>query len=393
MPASLVDYNADPTGKAIYITEYTQKYRTLEIWESGRIIYKTTLAPNGQTVVYLGLSNLLPSLTNKKQYSVGVAIYIRDGGSLANPLMVETVTFDIPENAATIPSVSISQFEKSDLKLDCLIAKQSKIQVTVSGIMPKYGASISSVKLYVGSRNYYIQNNVPVEILAEEGLKQEVYVEVTDSRGIKAKATAGVIDVYSYDTPKIVPTEENKADGVIVSRAILDEDGNIILGESYEYLYICGNIVFSALGGKNKCKLEYKKKRGLKGEWEETRILLNDVASNATYDSIVPDERIAKEYIYYIELSLVDTLGAKTTMTFAVPSEKAYMERSGARNSIAFGGHVTENNACEIYQTAYFRGGIYIDDLENNKRYKIIIDENGNLKAQELRTTFNLRRR
>ena len=93
------------------------------------------------------------------------------------------------------------------------------------------------------------------------------------------------------------------------------------------------------------------------------------------------DADLDRQTIYYIEISVIDDFGAEDTYETYLTTEGVYMDRSGSRNSIAFGGHVTEDNAMEVYWTAYFRNGLFFDDLENKVRYRVKIGTDGILRA------------
>lgn len=388
--------SSDPTGKEIYFRWSGGRNNVVEVWYNGEIIYTETnldRAPN----TTIGLSKIIDNFPNQSRATVGCAAY-KNGGSLADPYAVMELTFDIPQNSATLPTVSMGSISSSGTLLDSYISKRSKIRTSVSNVTTKYSAGIKSLKIHVENKSYDVQNGVEVEIpLDAEGTNQKVYAEIIDTRGFSARSSEVSINVYSYDTPKIVPIPANEDEGVIVARADV-ENGNIIFDDSLEKLYICGKVVCSTIGGNNKCFLSYRKKVGISGDWQtpSTSNLLSSVSSGTEYNGIVSGDSISRDNTYYIELSVTDTVGTKTSTTYIVPSERVYMEKAGARGSIgsiAFGGHVSEDNAFEVYQNAYFRGGMYIDDIDGNKRYKITIGADGILRAEQTNTTYTLRRR
>ena len=291
-------------------------------------------------------------------------------------------SYQIPENEYTIPSFNW-RIEPLDLVNNFYISNQSAVRVNISDASTKYGAT-GNLVVSIGGKTY----NAPYQSDKLPAGNLPIVATLTDSRGFVAKKETS-INVYDYLNPIITSAEGKTA--IIVARC--DSEGEITA--SGRFLYIAARKRYSPIDGSNKCTLTYKIKKGSLGSWSEGILLANDSASNE-FDGIVSGVDLDTAKVYPIEIYAEDTMGNEDIFRITIPSEKVYMEKSGTRNSIAFGGHVSENNAFEVYQDAYFRGTLYIDDLtneENGKRYKLVIGDDGVLRAEQVVTTFSLRRR
>jgi hypothetical protein len=290
----------------------------------------------------------------------------------------QDITLKIPENDDTKPR--ITSIEKAGhptlLGNSGLFVKgKNGVRVTASG-EGRYKSSIASIWWKVGESEF--GNGDPSGIFAEYGTIP-IIVYVLDTRGFQNSTTEN-ITVSDYTKPLLVA-----ADGKSNILADRVSDGD------KDYLYIAAKRTFSSLGGYNACVLKCRKKQ-YRQAWETTyTVLIAGTSITDNYDQKT-DIELSRDSTYTIELSVTDDFGESDVYTIGVATEEVYMDRSGSRKSIAFGGHVTEDNAFEVYQKAFFRAGMYFDDLDSGKRYRVKIGTDGNIRAVEEKTTFNLRR-
>lgn len=292
------------------------------------------------------------------------------------------ISLEIPENSATKPTISSILCEGVPAILgsgDVYVKGKNGVKVTATGD-GKYKASIARIVWSVENETF--ENKSASDYFNMYG-NLTIKVIATDSRGFIGEDTK-TIRVYDYSKPYISPI--TNAERIVVKRAL--KNGSI--SDSGEYLRIEAGRRYSKIGGINRCTLNYRKKGRGEKKWGDDKVLLSTTVSDDDYSGTI-NEGLDVQNIYYIELSVVDSFGEIDSVVFPISTEKAYMDRSGTRNSIAFGGHVIEDNAFEVYQTAYFRGGMYFDDLETDARYQISI-EDGKLVAKQVNTTFSLRR-
>ena len=299
-------------------------------------------------------------------------------------LSTYSLTYEIRNNAFTRPTFT-ANYSLIDAFKTALIAGQSSVKASFSNISTKLGAGLRSCQFTVGSKSY----GDPYQSDKLSGGTYALTATVTDTRGISASQSLGSIRVYDYQSPSIVSASGQN--GIVIRRS--ESDGKP--SDSGTHLFIAAKKKYAALDGSNKCELSYKIKQGASGGWGEEKPLLSKEAGDELAN-VVDGITLDTAHIYPVMLIARDDMSQSDSVTIMIPSESVFMERSGSNNSISFGGHVTESNAFEVYQNAYFKGDMYFDDLsdtENIKRYKLVIGSDGVLRAEELPTTFSLRRR
>lgn len=287
------------------------------------------------------------------------------------------ITLKIPDNADTKPSIT----NIATLAVPTLL-NQSELYVKgKNGVKPtvtaagKYKANIAKITWTVNDKAY--NHGETSDAITSFGTIP-IVVTATDTRGITNSATK-TISVNDYTKPLLSAVDgRNK---IIIERRT---EGNV------DFLYIAAKRNYTKLNGDNKCSMSFRVKP-YKGEWGSNNTIISEGTTSDAYDQSTGYE-LNKELTYTIEITLVDSLNEKDVFVGGVATEAVFMDRAGSRGSIAFGGHVTEDNAFEVYQNAYFRGGLVIDDVGSGKRYRITVSEDGTLKATLDNSTFNLRR-
>lgn len=295
----------------------------------------------------------------------------------------ETCFYTINENEYTRPTFNMSITPYDRLREQYVLGISS-VQAAFSNISTKYGASHVSTTFTVDGKSYgapYKSDKLttPGEVTLTGTVK--------DSRGFARNITQK-INVYEYLIPFV---SAGTGAQVIIKRAAM-EDGKVVLSDTGTLLYVDAKRGYSTLGGANECTLKCIVKDYATGNQKHEAVLLSASDTGNTFSSVVNGVTVDASTLYVIDLTVEDSVGNTNMLRKALPNEAVYMDRSGTRNSIAFGGHVTEDDAFEVYQAAYFRGGMYFDDLGASKRYRISIGTDGRLVATEEKTTFSLRR-
>lgn len=325
------------------------------------------------------------------------SIYIRYPATANTTLRLTLLTYKdanytdkMSEEPTMELDLKIPENDKTKPKIDSIICTPVEVLLGVSGLFVQgknaiktvvnatgsYGAGIVSRSWMLGNKTY--EDGATSEIINTTG-NVSISASVTDQRGFTATASRSVY-YEPYVSPSVVPVSQQVA--VQVER----EEG-----DDTDYLKIIAARRFSALAGKNKCELRCRLKVGVNGAYGNWITLIGTDEPSNEYDE-VSDIAISRDAIYYVEISVLDALGESGSIIIPVPTAETFMDRNGEDNSIAFGGYTTEKNAFEVYQTAYFRGGMYFDDIPNGKRYKITMNTSGQLIAAEVKNTYSLRR-
>ncbi len=304
------------------------------------------------------------------------------------------ISLEIPENTSTKPKISGIACEGAPTlfnKSDIYVKGKNGVKVT-SAATGQYGASIAGIVWSVESETF--DNGAASDYFNSFG-DLTISVTATDSRGFTG-VSSKTIKVYDYSKPYVAPVAN--AERIIVRRAL--EDGSA--SDSGEYLLIEAGRRYTGIGGHNSCTLRYRKKVGAKGVWENyTEILATNASSNDYSEAI--DAALDLQSIYYVEVSVIDGFGETDVVIFPIPTEKAYMDRSGTRNSMALGGHVTQDDAFEVYWRGYFYGGLVVEELngesaiiltstgDNPTKYMLTVDDDGTLSVSPAPQIFNRR--
>ncbi len=306
-------------------------------------------------------------------------------GDWSEQLKVKGVQYSINSNEWTHPSIDSITYAPSELLLGSAVYVKGKNGVTVSDLSAsgKYGASVVDIKWQVEGVAYSVGETAAT--LKSYG-QIPITFTATDSRGFTTSQT-DYITVYDYYKPYISPVAGN--DRVIAART--DSSGVFVDGGTL--LRVEAGKRYATVGGLNKCRLMFRIK-AITEEWSSYVDLLGDNSSNNDYvnDNIKTlDEHVA----YKFELVVEDSFGEWEALMFDLLTEEVYMYRSGTRKSIAFGGHVTKDNAFEVYFGAHFYGGLHIDPVEgvpagivlssstSNKKFILTVNDSGTLSVSE----------
>lgn len=272
----------------------------------------------------------------------------------------KSIKLYIQETAATKPTVTASLSPVSTLRspFNTLYIKgYSKVKATPSA-SGKYGATIASIGVEVdgvsvsGYTSGYISRSGSIT----------VKTTAKDSRGFTNYITQ-TINALDYTDPRVVAANGER--DIICARC--DKDGN--LTDSGTYLKIKARRRYSTCIDNgvqhNKCEIRYRYKKTAASSFSSWVTLL--AATNLTTEEVTSspllEGTLSAEDSYEVHVDAVDTFGNHAYAKFDIPTEKVFMERDGARRSVAIGKYVEQDNAVEIAEDMdlYYKG----DNVEN----------------------------
>lgn len=210
----------------------------------------------------------------------------------------------------------------------------------------KYGADIASSYISVGGKNYGGSAQYTSGVIAKSG-SVEVKSVVKDSRGL-SHYVARNITVIGYSNPTIGPVSGQSE--VVAKRC--DSNGN--LSESGTYLKIMAKRGYSKIvsGGvqKNFCLIQYRYKLESEASYSSWRTILakDSLGSDEVITGALLDGSLSVKHSYVVQVQAIDDIGKHSYVTIPVPTDKVFMHRDGARNAIAFGKYVEEENCIDI---------------------------------------------
>ena len=92
------------------------------------------------------------------------------------------------------------------------------------------------------------------------------------------------------------------------------------------------------------------------GSWSEWTTILE--SSNLTSDEVetgaLLDGALSIKSSYWVQVQAIDDIGQSGSTTIAVPTDKVYSHRDGARRSFTFGGYVEDDNTFAIAEDITF---------------------------------------
>lgn len=275
---------------------------------------------------------------------------------VGDPLYKE-VTLTIPNIDATKPTATLSVSPVSSLASpfnSIYIKGKTKATASLASGVGKYGASIVSYKVSIGSQSgaspqtsEYFTSSGDVTITGT----------VTDTRGYSRTYTHK-ISVIDYSAPRIIAASGE--DSVIAARCnsagVLDDNGTYLkikAKRSYSK-------VLSANVQKNYCAIQYRYKveGGSYSSW--TEILSRTASSDEIVTGALLGGVLSISSTYVVQVRAIDDIGDAGTTNIFVSTEKVYMHRAGSLNSIGIGKYAEEENVVDISEdmTAIFRGEV-----------------------------------
>lgn len=257
-------------------------------------------------------------------------------------------TVTLVSNSVTQPKISNVAITPSNVVLnngDIFVQGKNGVKVSFTS-EGQLGASVTGESWSV--EGVTVEKDKPYTTLSTSG-EVTVTLSATDTRGLvhNLKQT---INVYPYSKPMLKPVKGAS----LVSAKRVDDNGTP--SDKGESIFIEAGKSWSTVGGNNGCLLRWRSRESSSQEWSAYGELQT---TNNDYIGILP-ETFSRNKKYKIELSAIDDFGAVSDSKELDIYNTVFMHKDGARNSIAFGGRVTQSNALEVYQDAYFRGGMGI---------------------------------
>ena len=331
----------------------------------GSKTYTTGYISPGQTsaYTYTGYTLLLDTwaeqITNAKTGTMTVTLYTYPSNSTTQVGDADSATFTVtvPDSSATQPAVTMTLSPVNTLgdAFSGLYIYGKTAVKTILSATGKYGATIQSYTAVKETKDsgddftpYYTAGWGTITL----------YGYAKDSRGITG-STSQKITVIPYSKPKILAASGESE--VVAARC--DADGN--LSDSGTYLKIKAKRSYSKVesGGvqKNFCKIRYRYKAegGSYSSWV-TILAASSLDSDEIETGALLSGALSAKSTYIVQVQAIDDIGENGYTTITIPTDKVFMHRDGARNSIGIGKYVEDDNTLDIAEgiTARFRGPI-----------------------------------
>lgn len=300
-------------------------------------------------VVPLDVAGQIP---NEKTGTMYVALYTYSDSDCANQVgsvATGSFTITVPDNSSTKPTVSMSLASVGTLPsafAGLYIQGLTKVRATLSA-QGRYGAEIDSYRMWVDGIYSDSDDHYTSGYLAAPG-ERTVYGYATDKRGHTGETTQD-ITVLPYSDPKL----EN------ASAVRCDQNGN--QSESGTYLKITAKRSYSPIMSagvqKNFCKIQYRYSAdGNEYTSWETILESNHLDRDEVSTDALLDGSLSAQASYTVHIRAIDDIGRYAETYITVPTEKVYMHRSGAYNSIGLGKYVERVNAVDSAWDFYMNG-------------------------------------
>ena len=267
------------------------------------------------------------------------------------------ITLSIPNIDATQPTATLTVAPESSLAspFNTLYIKgKSKAKATLASGAGKYGATIKSYKVTIGTQSG--ASPITSDTLLTTG-DVTITGTVTDSRGYSRTYTQ-TISVIDHSTPRIIAVSGQSS--VIAARCNangeLDSNGTgLLIAAKRAY----SKVVYNN-SQKNYCAIQfrYKVDGGSYSSW--TDILARTATSDEVLVGPVANVTLDTLTTYVVQVRAIDDLGEAGSTTIFVSTEKVYMHRAGRLNSIGIGKYAEEENVVDIGEemTTIFRGNV-----------------------------------
>jgi hypothetical protein len=272
------------------------------------------------------------------------------------------IELNIPNNDSTKPTATLSFSPESSLPSafsSLYIKGKTKVVADLTGGAGKYGASIKSYKVTIGT-----QSGSPPLTSAFVSSAGELAVTgvVTDSRGFSRTYTTNVT-IIAHSAPRLLPVSGES--GVVAARC----NASGAINESGTYLKIRAKREYSKVVAdgiqKNFCSVQYRYKAegGSYNSW--TEILARTASSDEVTTGALLGGMLSTTTSYAVQIRAVDDIGDEVITTISVPTEDVYMHRAGSIGSLGFGMFVEESNTVAIAKnkTIKIGGKLEVDGI------------------------------
>lgn len=307
-----------------------------------------TLSSDELTTIYKKLPKATKGVLRFTFYTYSDSGYSKQVGSTS----VKELTLNIPNSTDTQPTVGMSLAPVGSLPAafeGLYIKGKTKVKATLTSA-PKHDATVTSYKMKVDGVSYYSSDGYTSGYLSKYGTIK-VYGYATDSRGFTGSADKDIV-VIDYAKPKVLDAEAVRCDA----------SGNA--ADDGAYLKITAKRSYSKVVSdgtqKNFCAIRYrwKSEHGAYSDW--ITIHAKMASGDTVTTGALLNGALAVDTTYLVQVGVVDDVGESAHTTIAVPTDKVYWHRDGARRAFAFGEYVQEDNTFAIAGDIGFhaKGGI-----------------------------------
>lgn len=311
-------------------------------------------------------------LPSAKTGTMTVTLYTYSGSNESTPIGDDSATFTVtvPNSSDTKPTVTMTLSPVSSLEdtfAGLYIQGKTKVKAALSAT-GKYDATIKSYSMEAEGETYDSSDSYTSDYLSQYG-SITIYGYAKDSRGYTG-STSKKITVIAYSKPQILAASGET--DVVAARC--DASGN--LSDSGTYLMIKAKRSYSKVKSGdvqyNFCKIRYRYKveGGSYSSWI-TILSADSMDSNEIVTDALLDGTLAATSTYVVQVQAIDDIGEYAYTTITIPTDKVYMHRNGARNSLGIGKYVEDDNMVDIAKDITLRtrgpidamGGGNIDTL------------------------------
>ena len=272
------------------------------------------------------------------------------------------ITLNIPNIDDTQPTATLTVSPESSLPsafTSLYIKGKTKVNANLASGTGKYGATIKSYKVTIGTKS-----GTPPLVSAYVSSAGNLTITgtVTDSRGFSRTYTK-TITVIDHSAPMLLPSSGESE--VIAKRCnaegTLDANGT--------YLKIKAKRGYSKVVAsgvqKNFCAVQYRYKveGGSYNSW--TTILAKTATSDEIVTGALLNGSLSTTSSYIVQIRAVDDVGDEVITIVSVPTEKVYMHKAGSIGSLGIGMYVEDEDTIAIAEdkTVKVRGDLIVGDV------------------------------
>ena len=269
------------------------------------------------------------------------------------------ITLNIPNIDDTQPTATLTVSPESSLPsafTSLYIKGKTKVNANLASGAGKYGATIKSYKVTIGTKS-----GTPPLVSAYVSSAGSLAITgtVTDSRGFSRTYTK-TITVIDHSAPRLLPASGESE--VIAARC--NSEGTIDVNGTYLKIKAKRGYSKVVASGeqKNFCAVQYRYKAegGSYNSWATI------LAKTATSDEIVTgallNGSLSAQTTYVVQIRAIDDIGDVISTTISVPTEKVYRHKAGSINSYALGKYAEQENTFDVAEDwdAIFRGKVEV---------------------------------
>lgn len=281
-------------------------------------------------------------------------------GSTSLGTKSQTITINVPNNASTKPTASISVSKGDNVvpsSWGVYVKGKSKLNVTITGT-PKYGTTISNYSSSANGGTYNTSTYTTSELTGSG----QVRASVTDKRGFASDVATSSYTVIDYSAPLITTANAIRCN----SDGTPNDEGTYI-----KYNFV-GSI--SPVSNKNAktFRLKWKPKNGSDttvGTWTDS------YTCNKT--GILSGFSITTEYVFTFEA--IDQFNSISTTT-EVGTVADIFNFNPDGESLAFGGVSQRNtgeNIFDMYKTTTFHKDTYVSNIRSINIFDGLLEQGG----------------